>query len=93
MRNLFCKLLTPWKAEALFDEYDTFCQFLITCNRIYNTIRVILFGITFVMLMIGYATVPQPYNTVAVVCLVLALGATLLIAQNEKELPKELRQK
>lgn len=91
MHSFFCKLFTPWKAERYFDDLDVFFEFLLRRNRALNTVRVIFFAIAAVCLMLGYAFDPQPYNSVAVGALVLALGLSLVILQNEKQLPPELQ--
>ena len=91
MRSFFCKLFTPWKAERYFDDLDIFFEFLLRRNRALNTVRVIFFAIAAACLMLGYAFDPQPYNAIAVGALVLALGLSLVILQNEKQLPPELQ--
>ena len=91
MRSFFCKLFTPWKAEAYFDDPELFFDFLLRRNRALNAVRVLFFAIAAVCLMLGYAFDPQPYNSVAVGALVLALGLSLVILQNEKQLPPELQ--
>ena len=53
--------------------------------------RVVFFLIAAACLMLGYAFEPQPYNSVAVGALVLALGLSLVIIQNEKQLPPEIQ--
>lgn len=102
--NLLCKLMVPWKCAHLFQAQDAFFAFLTRRNRILNALRVILFVITAIFLFIGYnaddgggwslaAIRNHPYYLLAVLSLVLALGATLVIAENEKQLPKELHLK
>lgn len=94
MNNFFCRLVTPWRASALFDTDEAFFGFLSRYNKRCNTIRVILFAVALVMLLIGYAGVStQPYYTICVAALVVALGLSLVIAQNEKQLPEDMRQK
>lgn len=93
MGNFFCKLLAPWKAESLFDDPDDFYDFLLRRNKALNAVRVLFFAVAAVCLMLGYAFQPQPYNAVAVGALVLALGLSLVIQQNEKQLPPELQNK
>ena len=93
MGNFFCKLFAPWKAEALFDDPDDFYDFLLRRNKALNAVRVLFFAVAAVCLMLGYAFQPQPYNAVAVGALVLALGVSLIIQQNEKQLPPELQSK
>ena len=60
-------------------------------NRALNAVRVLFFAAAAVCLMLGYAFEPQPYNSVAVGALVLALGLSLVIIQNEKQLPPEIQ--
>ena len=91
MGNFFCKLFAPWTAERFFDDPDDFYAFLLRRNRTLNAIRVVFFLIAAACLMLGYAFDPQPYNAVAVGALVLALGVSLVIIQNEKQLPPELQ--
>lgn len=89
MKSFFCKLLLPWAAESCFDAPDDFYQFLLRRNRLLNAIRVILFAVAAVALMLGYALDGGPYNTVALIALVIALAVSLVIIQNEKQLPRE----
>lgn len=91
MGPFFLKLFAPWKAEACFDDVDNFYDFLLRRNKVLNGIRTVFFLIAAVCLMLGYAFEPQPYNYIAVGALVLALGLSLVILQNEKQLPPELR--
>lgn len=93
MTQFFVKLLAPWKAEAYFDDPDDFYDFLLRRNRLLNGVRTVFFLIAAVCLMLGYAFEPKPYNYYAVGALVLALGLSLAIIQNEKQLPEELREK
>ena len=86
MGNFFCRLFAPWKAESCFDELDDFYDFLLRRNRALNAVRVLFFAVAAVCLMLGYAFEPQPYNA-----LVVALGLSLVIIQNEKKLPPELQ--
>ena len=92
MGVFFCKLFAPWKAEPYFGDPDSFFQFLLRRNRTLNTFRVVLFLAAAVCLMLGYAFDPQPYNTVAVCVLAVALALSLVIIQNEKQLPPEQRE-
>lgn len=89
--KFFCKLFTPWRAARFFDDVDDFYDFLLRRDRSLNAVRVVFFLIAAVSLMLGYAFEPQPYNAVAVGALVVALGLSLVIIQNEKRLPPELR--
>lgn len=91
MGNFFCRLFAPWKAEGCFDDPDDFYDFLLRRNRVLNAVRVLFFAAAAVCLMLGYAFEPQPYNAVAVGALVVALGLSLVIIQNEKKLPPELQ--
>ena len=74
-----------------FDDLDDFYAFLLRRNKLLNAVRVVFFLIAAACLMLGYAFEPQPYNSVAVGALVLALGLSLVIIQNEKQLPPELQ--
>lgn len=85
------KLFAPWTAGDCFDDLDDFYDFLLQRNKLLNAVRVVLFVVAAVCLMLGYAFEPQPYNSVAVGALVLALGLSLVIIQNEKQLPPELQ--
>ena len=87
MGSFMRKLFAPWTAGDCFDDLDVFYAFLL--HR--NVVRVVFFLIAAVCLMLGYAFEPQPYNSVAVGALVLALGLSLVIIQNEKQLPPELQ--
>ena len=91
MGSFFRKLFAPWTAEVCFDDSDDFYAFLLRRNKILNALRVVFFLIAAVCLMLGYAFEPQPYNAIAVGALVLALGLSLVIIQNEKQLPPELK--
>ena len=93
MTQVFVKLFAPWKAEAYFDDMDDFYEFLLRRNQALNAVRVVFFAVAAVCLMLGYAFEPKPYNYYAVAALVLALGLSLVIIQNEKQLPEELREK
>ena len=55
--------------------------------------RVILFAVAAVGLILSYASDRKLYNYIAAGVLVVALGITLVISENEKQLPEELRQK
>ena len=91
MGTFFRRLFAPWTAEGCFDDPDDFYDFLLRRNKALNTVRVVFFLIAAACLMLGYAFEPQPYNSVAVGALVLALGLSLGIIQNEKQLPPELK--
>ena len=94
LKDFFCRLVTPWRAQALFDEDEAFFQFLSRYNRRCNTVRAVLFAAAAIMLIIGYAAAStQPYYSICVALLVVALGLSLIIAQNEKLLPEDMRQK
>ena len=92
MQQFLVKLFAPWKAEACFDDLDAFYAFLLRRNKALNAVRVFFFLIAAVCLMLGYAFEPKPYNDCAVAALVLALGLSLAILQNEKQLPDDLRE-
>ena len=91
MGSFMRKLFAPWTAGDCFDDLDEFYVFLLRRNKLLNAVRVVLFVVAAVCLMLGYAFEPQPYNSVAVGALVLALGLILVIIQNEKQLPPELQ--
>ena len=94
MNNFFCRLVTPWRTGALFDTDEAFFRFLVSYDRRCNTVRVVMFAVAFVMLLMGYAgKSTQPYYAVCVIALVVALGLSLIIAQNEKQLPDDRQQK
>ena len=91
MGSFMRKLFAPWTAGDCFDELDDIYDFLLRRNKLLNAVRVVLFVVAAVCLMLGYAFEPQPYNSVAVGALILALGLSLVIIQNEKQLPPELQ--
>ncbi len=91
MGSFMRKLFAPWTAGDCFDDLDDFYVFLLRRNRLLIAVRVVLFVVAAACLMLGYAFEPQPYNSVAVGALVLALGLSLVIIQNEKQLPPELQ--
>jgi len=96
MKEFFCRLLTPWRAEEWFGNHDAFCQFLVRRDRILNRVRVLIFAVTAVLLLLGYALSNETRNVyyyAAAGCLAVALVLSLVIGENEKQLPKELRQK
>lgn len=105
MKDFFCRLFTPWNAEAQFDEPEAFYGFLLRRNRLLGTFRNLLFAAALVLLIIGYAIgdsgvgysiadfANQPYYLIAVGVLVIALLLSLVMIQNEKQLPEELRPK
>ena len=91
MGSFVRKFFAPWTAGDCFDDLDDFYDFLLRRNKLLNAVRVVLFVVAAVCLMLGYAFEPQPYNSVAVGALVLALGLSLVIIQNEKQLPPEIQ--
>ena len=94
MKQMLAKCFTPWRCEAYFDDTDEYFGFLLKRNRALNAVRVALFAAAFLLLMIGYAGASeQPYYYLTAGVLAIALGVSLIIAQNEKQLPKELRPK
>ena len=104
MQSWLQKTFTPWKCAALFDSEAEFEAFLVRRNRVLNGVRVALFAVAAVLLFLGYnvsdgggwsiaAVKEQPYYLIAVGVLVLALAVCLVIIENEKQLPEELRQK
>lgn len=92
MRDFFVKLFAPWKAAACFDAEAAFHGFLLGRNRALNAVRVVFFAVTLVCLILAYATDRAYFNYIAAGAMVLALGLTLVIMQNEKQLPQELRE-
>ena len=93
MKNFFVRLFTPWKAAGCFASESEFEDFLIRRSRVLNAVRAVFFGVTAVCLILAYATDWTYFNYIAAGAMVLALGLTLVIIQNEKQLPEELRQK
>ena len=104
MKKILYKLFVPWRCEVYFDDLNTFYGFLVRRNKTCNTVRVILFAVAAVLIFIGYnaddgggwslaAVASHPYYLIAVGVLVLALLVSLVIIQNEKQLPEELRMK
>ena len=93
MGGFFIRLFAPWKAGTLFEREAEYQDFLLRRNRLLNAVRVVLFAAAAVMLMLAYATDRSFYNYIAAGAMVLALGASLVIIENEKQLPEELRQK
>ena len=105
MKDFFCRLFTPWKAGAQFDAPEAFYGFLLGRDKLLGTIRNLCFAAALVLLVIGYAVsdgtggysiadiANQPYYLIAVSVMVLALLLSLVMIQNEKELPKEMRPK
>ena len=76
----------PTKARSRFDPTQRY------------SMRVVLFAVAAAALLIGYASSDSvayvhPWYTITVAAMALGLGLSLLIAQNEKCLPPELRQK
>ena len=104
MLNWLQKTFTPWKCAAFFDSEADFEAFLVRRNRLLNGVRVALFAVAAVLLFIGYnasdggnwsiaAISDHPYYIIAVGVLVVALAVSLIIIENEKQLPKELHMK
>ena len=91
MRDFFVKLFAPWKAAACFDAEAAFHGFLLRRNRALNAVRVVFFAVTLVCLILAYATDRTYFNYIAASVLVIKHGLTLVIMQNEMQLPKELR--
>lgn len=84
------KKFAPWTAADCFCTDEAFFAYLRFYNRVCNTLRVILFAAAFVLLIVGFAGAStQPYYYICAGVLVVALGLSLLIAQNEKLLPEE----
>ena len=98
MKDWLCRTFTPWRAAALFEDRDAWFAYLVRYDKVCNAIRVVLFAVAALMLIAGYAMTDSvayahPWYTIALAALVPALLISLLIAQNEKQLPKELQQK
>ena len=103
MKDFLCRLFTPWNAADQFETDDAFYGFLLGRNKVLNTIRVILFAAAFVLLVIGYAVsdttsgysiadiANQPFYLIAVGVMVIALLLSLVMIQNEKQLPRGMR--
>ena len=93
MGAFFIRLFAPWRAGGFFEREEDFRQFLVRRNRFLNAVRVILFAVAAVGLILSYASDRKLYNYIAAGVLAVALGITLVISENEKQLPEELRQK
>lgn len=93
MKNFFIKLFAPWKAAGCFASETDFQDFLLRRDRALNAVRVVFFAVTVVCLIMAYATDWTYFNYIAAGAMLLALRLTLVIIQNEKQLPEELRQK
>ena len=55
MKDFFCRLFTPWKAESQFDAPEAFYGFLLGRDKLLGTIRNLCFAAALVLLVIGYA--------------------------------------
>lgn len=104
MKEILCKLFMPWRCDVYFEDPHAFFGFLVRRNKLCNTVRVVLFAVAAVLIFIGYnaddgggwslaAVASHPYYLIAVGVLVLALLVSLVIIQNDKQLPEELRMK
>lgn len=93
MSSFFIKLFAPWRAAECFNSENDYHAFLVRRNRFFNAVRVVLFLIAAICLIAAYATDYTYFNYIAAGVLVLALLASLVIIENEKQLPEELRQK
>lgn len=91
--KLLKKLFTPWSSADCFDSDEAFCAYLVRYDRVLNAVRVVLFLVAVVGLILSYATDRAQYNYVAAGVMAVALGLSLIIIQNEKQLPEELRGK
>ena len=89
MKDWFCRTFTPWCAAALFEDGDAWFAYLVRYDRVCNAIRVVLAGYA----MTDDVAYAHPWYTIALAALVPAFLISLLIAQNEKQLPKDLQQK
>ena len=77
MKDWFCRTFTPWRAAALFEVGDAWFAYLVRYGYAMTDD-------------VAYA---HPWYTIALAALVPAFLISLLIAQNEKQLPKDLQQK
>ena len=93
MGSFMRKLFAPWTAGDCFDDLDDFYDFLLRRNKLLNAVRVVLFVVAAVCLMLGYAFEPQPYNSVAVGALLLALGLSLVIIRVKSSSRRSFRTK
>lgn len=103
MKDFFCRVLMPWRAAAQFDELEEFYGFLLTRNKHLGRFRNVLFVATVILLLVGYALpseggysiadfANQPFYLIAVGVLVVALLISVVMIQNEKQLPPNLRE-
>ena len=105
MKDWFCRTFTPWRAAALFEDGDAWFAYLVRYDKVCNAIRVVLFAGTMVLLILGYAVsdtdngysiadlANQPFYLIAVIVLVVALGISVVMIENEKQLPKDMQSK
>ena len=100
MKEFFCRLFTPWRAGAQFDAPEAFYGFLLARNKLLGIIRNLCFGAALVLLIVGYAVsdgtsgssiATQPFYLIAVGVMVIALLLSLVMIQNEKQLPRGMR--
>ena len=95
MKEFFCRLFTPWRAGAQFDAPEAFYGFLLARNKLLGIIRNLCFGAALVLLIIGYAvsdgTSGYSIADIAVGVMVIALLLSLVMIQNEKQLPRGMR--
>lgn len=91
--SLLKKVFTPWLSGDCFDDEAAYQDYLVRYDRVLNAVRIALFLIAAVGLILSYATDQARYNYLAAGVLVVALGLSLIIIQNEKQLPEELRAK
>ncbi len=83
------RTFAPWRAGAQFDTPAAFHAFLHRVNKRLGAVRAVLLVLTALALMGSYAFDIRRLDFVAVVALVLVLGLSLLILQNEKTLHEE----
>ena len=94
MKEFFCRLFTPWRAGAQFDAPEAFYGFLLARNKLLGIIRNLCFGAALVLLIVGYSIADianQPFYLIAVGVMVIALLLSLVMIQNEKQLPRGMR--
>lgn len=103
MKHFFCRTFTPWRAAAQFNDPDAFYGFLLARNKHLGRLRNVLFVVAMLLLMAGYAfpgeggysiadLANQPFYLIAAGVLVVALLVSMVMLQNEKQLPANLRE-
>ena len=85
----FWRTFAPWRAGAQFDTPAAFHAFLRRVNKRLGAVRAVLLVLAAAALMGSYAFDVRKLDFVAVIALVLVLGLSLIILQNEKTLHEE----